>query len=59
MSKDWENKKERFDHIDVRAVTGNFLPGLLNRAGQIEAGNGCPSGNVWREKSGTKRDASG
>jgi hypothetical protein len=40
MIKDWENKKERFDRIDVREVTGNFLPGLLRRAGQIEVGDG-------------------
>jgi hypothetical protein len=40
MSKDWENKKERFDRIDVRDKTGNFLPGLLTKAGQIEVGDG-------------------
>ncbi|MFW6147025.1 MAG: hypothetical protein ACOC6B_01370 [Thermodesulfobacteriota bacterium] len=40
MPKDWENKKEHFERIDVRKVTGNFLPGLLARAGQIEVGNG-------------------
>jgi hypothetical protein len=40
MTKDWENKKERFDRIDVREVTGNFLPGLLARAGRIEVGEG-------------------
>jgi len=40
MIKDWEHKKERFDRIDVREVTGNFLPGLLSRAGRIGVGNG-------------------
>jgi len=40
MPKDWGNKKEHFDQIDVREVTGNFLPGLLKRAGKIEIGDG-------------------
>jgi len=40
MIKDWEPEKERFDRIDVREITSNFLPGLLRRAGRIEVGNG-------------------
>ncbi len=40
MAKDWENKKERFNVIDVRKLTGNFLPGLLKKAGQIEVFEG-------------------
>jgi len=40
MIKDWEHEKERFDRIDVREITSNFLPGLLRRAGRIEVGNG-------------------
>jgi hypothetical protein len=40
MRKDWEDKKEQFDKIDVREVTGNFLPGLLKRARRIEIGDG-------------------
>ena len=40
MAKDRENKKERFDVVDVRKLTGNFLPGLLKKAGQVEVGEG-------------------
>jgi len=40
MSKEWENKKDLFDVVDVRKLTGNFLPGILNKAGQIEVGEG-------------------
>ena len=31
MAKDWENRKDRFEVVDVRKLTGNFLPGLLNK----------------------------
>jgi alkylhydroperoxidase/carboxymuconolactone decarboxylase family protein YurZ len=40
MIQDWENKKESFDVMDVRKLTGNFLPGLLAKAGKLEAGEG-------------------
>ena len=40
MSKEWENKKDLFAVVDVRKLTGNFLPGILNKAGQIEVGEG-------------------
>jgi hypothetical protein len=40
MAKDWENRKDRFEVVDVRKLTGNFLPGLLNKAGQVEVGDG-------------------
>jgi len=40
MTKDWENNKESFDLMDVRKLTGNFLPGLLAKAEQVEVGMG-------------------
>jgi len=40
VAKDWENKKKRFDVVDVRELTGNFLPGLLSKAGKVEVGDG-------------------
>jgi len=40
MAKEWENNKGLFNVVDVRKLTGNFLPGLLNKAGQIEVGEG-------------------
>ena len=40
MTKGWENKKDLFDVVDVRKLTDNFLPNLLNKAGQIEVGEG-------------------
>lgn len=40
MATEWENKKGQFDVVDVRELSGNFLPGLLNKAGQIEVGEG-------------------
>ncbi|OPX38691.1 MAG: hypothetical protein B1H12_01845 [Desulfobacteraceae bacterium 4484_190.2] len=40
MAKEWENKKDLFDVVDVRKLTGNFLPGILNKAGKIEVGEG-------------------
>ena len=40
MIQDWENKKESFDVMDVRKLTGNFLPGLLTKAGKLEVGEG-------------------
>jgi len=40
MAKDWENRKESFKVMDVRKLTGNFLPGLLSKAGKVEVGDG-------------------
>ena len=40
MLKDWENRKENFKVVDVRKLTGNFLPGLLGKAGKVEVGDG-------------------
>jgi len=30
MAKEWIKKKNQFDVVDVRKLTGNFLPKLLN-----------------------------
>lgn len=38
--KQWEKQKDRFTVVDVRKSMGNFLPGLLDRAGRIEVGDG-------------------
>jgi len=40
MEKDWENRKDRFAVVDVRKITNNFLPGLLDKAGKVEVGDG-------------------
>ncbi len=40
MTKEWEEKKDAFTVVDVRKLTGNFLPGLLNKAGRIAVGDG-------------------
>ncbi len=40
MKNEWKNKKDEFMVVDVRSVIGNFLPGLLNKAEQIEVGAG-------------------
>jgi len=40
MSKNWENKKGRFDCVDVRKLTGNFLPALLSKAEHVKVGGG-------------------
>ena len=40
MATEWENKKDQFDVVDVRQLSGNFLPELLSKAGQIEVGDG-------------------
>jgi alkylhydroperoxidase/carboxymuconolactone decarboxylase family protein YurZ len=40
MTKEWESKKDSFKVVDVRKLTGNFLPGFLNKAGQLEVGEG-------------------
>ena len=40
MTKEWENTKDKFKVVDVRKLTGNFLPGILKKAGQIKVGDG-------------------
>ncbi len=40
MSSKWMDRKDELEVVDVRKATGNFLPGLLNKAGQIEVGDG-------------------
>ena len=40
MAKDWENRKESFTVVDVRKLRGNFLPGLLSKAGKVEVDDG-------------------
>ncbi len=40
MAKEWENNKESFDVIDVRKLTGNFLPMVLKKASNVEVGKG-------------------
>ena len=40
MKKEWEDKKDSFKIVDVRKLTGNFLPKLLNTAQDIELGGG-------------------
>lgn len=38
--KDWKKTKDTFETIDVRNGTGNFLPGLLKKARQMDTGSG-------------------
>lgn len=40
MKKAWEKAKDGFEVIDVRRATGNFLPGLLQKAGKLAEGEG-------------------
>ena len=40
MRYEWDDKKEGFKVVDVRKATGNFLPGLLKKAGQVDVGGG-------------------
>ena len=40
MTREWENKKDQFKVVDARKLTGNFLPGILNKADQLEVGGG-------------------
>ncbi len=40
MPKDWVNKKDSFPIIDVRKLTGNFLPMILHKAQQVNLNNG-------------------
>ncbi len=40
VTHDWKNKRDRFEVTDVRKLSGNFLPGLLKKAVQVEVGDG-------------------
>jgi len=40
MTTKWEEKKDQFDVVDVRKLTGNFLPKLLIKAAKIAVGDG-------------------
>ncbi|MEA3265771.1 MAG: hypothetical protein U9P42_02350 [Candidatus Fermentibacteria bacterium] len=40
MKTEWKDKKEDFEVVDVRKATGNFLTGILKKAGQVEVGHG-------------------
>lgn len=40
MKVEWMNKKNTFEIIDVRSITGNFLPSILNKARKIQTGEG-------------------
>jgi alkylhydroperoxidase/carboxymuconolactone decarboxylase family protein YurZ len=40
IMKQWESLKENFEVKDVRKLTGNFLPGLLKKAGELNTGEG-------------------
>src|SRR5690554_5233534 len=40
MDKQWKDKKESFEVIDVRNLTSNFLPMILMKAKRVKVGNG-------------------
>lgn len=40
MNKKWESKKDIFEKIDVRKMTGNFLPMVLKKAGEVKVDEG-------------------
>jgi len=40
MNKEWENKKDSFEVVDVRELKGNFLPMILKKAKNTEVGKG-------------------
>ncbi len=40
MAKEWLNQKGTFEVKDVRQLKGNFLPAILKKAQNLEAGNG-------------------
>lgn len=40
LMKNWIDRKDTFDVLDVRKGKGNFLPGILNKARSIETGKG-------------------
>ena len=40
MEIEWKNKKETFEEVDARKLTGNFLPMVLSKAGKKAVGDG-------------------
>jgi alkylhydroperoxidase/carboxymuconolactone decarboxylase family protein YurZ len=40
MITEWENKKESFEVLDVRKLSGNFLPFILKKADALKVGEG-------------------
>ncbi len=40
MTIQWESGKDQFSVVDVRKLSGNFLPKLLRKAAEIEVGSG-------------------
>ncbi len=40
MNKKWERKKDLFKKIDVRKMSGNFLPMILIKAGKVKVNEG-------------------
>ena len=40
MTEQWKNKKESFEVIDVRKLSGNFLPMVLKKANNVAVGDG-------------------
>lgn len=40
MTKSWLDQKDSFEIKDVRSLTGNFLPSILNKAQKLETGKG-------------------
>jgi hypothetical protein len=40
LDKNWLDKKQSFEVIDVRTLKGNFLPSILKKAQKIVAGGG-------------------
>ncbi|MCL0069319.1 DUF2249 domain-containing protein [Dehalococcoidia bacterium] len=40
MKKQWQIEKETFEVMDVQQLKGNFLPSILKKAQDLEAGSG-------------------
>ncbi len=40
MKNEWDDKKNDFEVIDVRDITGNFLPMIIKKAEKVDAGDG-------------------
>ena len=40
MKKQWQIEKETFEVMDVQQLKGNFLPSILKKAQDLEAGKG-------------------
>lgn len=40
MEADWTSKKDTFQEVDVRAMSGNFLPWLIKKATETAEGEG-------------------